>query len=134
MTPESIKKFWEDFNRLHKEEYGHAFPGNPIELVNIRVVATGKLPKMPDVPPPTGGKVEDALLDSADVYFAEDETGAGLKAHRTPFYERSKLAVGSKLKGPAVVVQADSTTVVPPDASLEVLESGDLLIHVQEAR
>ena len=86
------------------------------------------------MPPPSGGEPEDALLDRADVYFAEDETGAGLKAHKTPFYERSKMAVGSKLTGPAVVVQADSTTVVPPDASLEVLDNGDLLIHVQEAK
>jgi N-methylhydantoinase A len=128
LTAGSIKKFWDDFNRLHEEEYGHAFPGNPIELVNIRVVATGRLPKMPEVPPPSGGSLEDAQLDTADVYFAGED--GKQKAHRSQFYERTKLPVGARIEGPAVLLQVDSTTLVPPGATAEVLKTGDLLIKV----
>lgn len=126
LTDESMARFWDDFNRLHKEEYGHFFPGNPIELVNIRVVAHGRLPKMPEVPPPAGGSIEEARLDVSPVYF---DTG-GLRAYDTPFYERARLPVGARLDGPAVLLQTDSTAVVPPGASVEVLASGDLLIRV----
>lgn len=128
LTTESIDGFRDEFNRLHKEEYGHAFPGNPIELVNIRVVASGRLPKMPEVPPPSAGSLAAARIDEAEVYFAMD--GAGLKAHQTPFYERSRLPVGANVKGPAVLLQVDSTTLIPPGASGEVLKTGDLLIRV----
>src|SRR2546421_97756 len=117
-----------DFKRLHEEEYGHAFPGNPIELVNIRVVATGRLPKMPEVPPPSGGSLKDAQLDTADVYFAGED--GKQKAHRSQFYERTRLPVGAKIEGPAVLLQVDSTTLVPPGATAEVLKTGDLLIKV----
>ena len=128
LTTDSVNRFWDEFNRLHKEEYGHAFPGNPIELVNIRVVASGRLPKMPEVPPPSAGSLTAARIDEAEVYFAVD--GAGLNAHQTPFYERSRLPVGAQVRGPAVLLQVDSTTLIPPGASGEVLKTGDLLIRV----
>lgn len=128
LNSERIKHFWDEFNRLHEEEYGHAFPGNPIELVNIRVVATGRLPKMPDVLPPSAGSLKSAQIDQADVYFAAN--GSGLVAHMTNFYERSNLPVGARVAGPAVLLQLDSTTLVPPGASAEVLKTGDLLIRV----
>jgi N-methylhydantoinase A len=128
LSADGIKKFWNDFNRLHEEEYGHAFPGNPIELVNIRVVATGRLPKMPEVPPPSGGSLKDAQLDTADVYFAGED--GKQKAYRSQFYERTRLPVGAEIEGPAVLLQVDSTTLVPPGATAEVLKTGDLLIKV----
>jgi N-methylhydantoinase A len=122
----SIRRLREEFNRLHREEYGHAFPDNPIELVNIRVVATGRLPRMPELPPPAGSGTP-APIDRAGVHFARD---GGLETHATAFYERMRLPVGTRLEGPAVLLQADSTVVVPPGAGAEVLPSGDLLIQV----
>jgi N-methylhydantoinase A len=128
LTSESISRFRDDFNKLHQEEYGHAFPGNPIELVNIRVVATGRLPKVPEVPAPSRGSIPEARIDEADVHFGVQ--GGGLKSHRTPFYERAKLPVGATLEGPAILLQVDSTAVVPPGATAEVLNTGDVLIKV----
>ena len=96
--------------------------------MNIRVVATGRLPKMPEVPPPSGGNLEDAQLDTADVYFAGED--GKQKAHISQFYERTRLPVGAKIEGPAVLLQVDSTTLVPPGATAEVLKTGDLLIKV----
>src|SRR5438477_25319 len=128
LGPDGIQHFWDEFNRLHKEESGHAFPGNPIELVNIRVVASGRLPKMPEVPPPDSGNIKAAQLASADVYFA-DKAGA-LTAQKAQFYERAKLPADARVSGPAVLLQVDSTTLVPPGASAEVLKTGHLLIRV----
>ncbi len=127
LSAEGIHQLREAFNRLHREEYGHAFPDNPIELVNVRVVATGRLPRMPEVPAPTGGGLASALVDRAGVHFAHN---GRLEAHPTALYERMQLPVGTRLEGPAVLLQADSTVVVPPAATAEVLPSGDLLILV----
>ena len=130
LTKESLRRFWSDFHRRHEEEYGHAFPSNPIELVNVRVVATGRLPKIPDVPPPAGGSLAEAAAGTARVHF---DVG-GLRSFETPFYERPRLPVGARVEGPAILLQTDSTAVVPPGASAEVLSTGDLLIRVEEAR
>jgi hypothetical protein len=38
------------------------------------------------------------------------------------------LAPGARLDGPAIIDQADSTTVVPPRAAVEVDQEGNLII------
>jgi len=130
LTADGLRRFWDDFHRRHEEEYGHAFPGNPIELVNVRVIATGRLPKIPDVPPPAGGSLAEAAAGTAAVHFED----GGLRSFETAFYERPRLPVGARVEGPAILLQADSTAVVPPGASAEVLTTGDLLIRVGEMR
>jgi N-methylhydantoinase A len=49
---------------------------------------------------------------------------------------RDDLPAGSRLSGPAVVVEPTATTVVPPGMTLEVDRYGSLVIHAdaQEAR
>jgi N-methylhydantoinase A len=118
---------WSDFHRLHEDEYGRSFPENPIELVNIRVVAVGEMPKIPSFSGSRDGSAEDAFLDERDVHFPGED--GGLAAHSSRFFERSRLPVGATVEGPAIVLQVDSTTVVPPGASAEVLDTGDLLIR-----
>jgi N-methylhydantoinase A/oxoprolinase/acetone carboxylase beta subunit len=48
----------------------------------------------------------------------------------TPFYERSNLPLEQPIVGPAIVLQTDSTTVVPPAATLIVEASGNLILEV----
>ena len=52
------------------------------------------------------------------------------KAERrpTPFYERDLLRAGDRLKGPAIIEQYDSTTVVPPGSRLHVDNLGNLVM------
>ncbi len=51
--------------------------------------------------------------------------------HDTPIYDRSMLAAGFRLQGPAVVEEFGSTTVVFPGQSLEVDERGILIVRRQ---
>ena len=103
------------FERRHKRLYGHASPGQAVEIVSFRlrvVVPVRKFeagedaetPAVASTPKPAGSKPR---------WF-----GAGLveSAH----YWRDALAVGAAFSGPAVVYQADSTTVVPPGWRLSV--------------
>ena len=123
-----IQTFWGDFHRLHEEEYGHGFEGNPIELVNVRVVARGEMPKIPEFRAPTEGGLDEALFGEHPVYFPTE--GAGFEQKETRFYDRNKLPVGIQVEGPAILQQLDSTVVIPPGSSAEVLGSGELLIKV----
>jgi N-methylhydantoinase A len=125
LDEEAMQALSGEFHRLHEEEYGHVFPSNPIQIVNIRVVAIGQTPKLPALPPPAATGVADAKIDEAPVRFAEN---GSLNERPTAFYRREALPAGERVDGPAVLVQFDSTVVVPPGASAEVLPTGDVLI------
>ena len=58
------------FHRMHEQEYGHPM-SDPIEIVNLRVTATGKRPKLgrPQVAP---GELEDALLGEGESVFRQN--------------------------------------------------------------
>jgi N-methylhydantoinase A/oxoprolinase/acetone carboxylase beta subunit len=51
-------------------------------------------------------------------------------APETPFLRRDLLPVGTPIPGPAVVLQTDSTTVVPPGCALTADAGGNLIIAV----
>jgi len=36
-----LEEIWKRFHEAHEREYGHAFPTNPIEIVNVRVIGGG---------------------------------------------------------------------------------------------
>jgi N-methylhydantoinase A len=125
VTEEGLKGVWEAFHAAHNAEYGHAFPASPIEVVNIRVSGIGHIPKMKRLTPPAGGDLASARVrEGACVFRVNGE----LQSFSTAFYQRSLLAVGTKFTGPAIVLQKDSTTVIPPGASAEVDASGNIII------
>src|SRR3984885_7840191 len=38
-----LEEIWKRFHEAHEREYGHAFPSNPIEIVNVRVIGVGQM-------------------------------------------------------------------------------------------
>jgi N-methylhydantoinase A len=107
----NITEVWERFHEAHKREYGHAFRDNPIEVVNIRVSGAGEMPKIKTLEAPKGGSLEKAKLRTGQCVF---RVGTELKPVETVFYRRDLLPPGTTFKGPAIVLQKDSTTVIPP--------------------
>jgi len=57
-----LEEIWKRFHEAHEREYGHAFPTNPIEIVNVRVIGVGQMPKITKLAAPKG-----ATLDKARV-------------------------------------------------------------------
>jgi N-methylhydantoinase A len=68
------------------------------------------------------------LLESRPVCFDAD---AG--AIPTPFYRREALAAGTRLDGPAIIVQPDTTTVLRPGQGCHVDDAGNLIITLNRA-
>jgi N-methylhydantoinase A len=98
------------FHELHTREYGKAH-GDPIEIVNARVTAIGRRPTVESLPV-AAGTLAEAEVACRPVRFA---VGQGdLTTHDTPFYERASLPIDVAFAGPAIVLHADTTTVVPP--------------------
>jgi N-methylhydantoinase A len=111
------------FERKHEAEYGHYFEEDPVELLNIRVSAIGRISDFEASTLDAGGDVADAKTGESSVIF-----GSSLepRTRTVPRYARNALRAGHELEGPAIVDQPDSTVVVKPDWRAEVLHSGAL--------
>jgi N-methylhydantoinase A len=114
----------EAFHLLHKQRYGFANEGNPIEIVNVRVRLTSATePFEPARKQVVEGDGSQALTGSRSVYFA----GVG---HETRQYERARLKPGDTFAGPAIIAEYSSATVLPPGDVLRVDTFGNLIIEV----
>ncbi len=119
------------FHRRHEDEYGHAFPDTPIELVNLRSIGTAPTPQIDRPRVPQGGSLEQARVKVDRTVFRVGDT---LSDHETSFYRRDRLPPGTPVSGPAVILQIDSTTVVPPGWTAEADPSGNLILTSGEGR
>jgi N-methylhydantoinase A len=117
------------FNRLHHAEFGHSLANVAVELVNLRLTGLGIVDR-PGVTEVSGGSLGEALIGSSPAVFT---VNGGPKVYNTPVYARERLPVGQELSGPAIIIQLDSTTLVPPTASVNRDRSGNLLISVNRS-
>ena len=118
------------FHATHEREYGHAFPDNPIEIVNVRVIGVGQMPKIAKLTAPKGATLADARVRTGQCVFRID---GELRSFETSFYRRHLLPVGETFSGPAIVLQKDSTTVIPPGCSAINDPAGNLILTVAGA-
>jgi len=123
-----LSAVWAEFHKIHAAEYGHAFEASPIEVVNLRVTAIGSHSKLEKLPDRAGASLDNALLYTRDSIFRAD---GALKTFETAVYRRDDLPVGVPFDGPAILLQKDSTTVVPPGATARADASGSLIISLE---
>lgn len=120
--PTQVAELIARFHRAHERAYGYASPDAPTQIVGLRVVAIGRVPRpefgtLPD----RGGSVEQARTGSRQVYFDGDYVDC-------PTYDRSRLAPGNALEGPAILDQMDATTVVLPKRVAQVDKYRNVII------
>jgi N-methylhydantoinase A len=110
------------FDETHKQQFGHSAPGEPVEVVTYRVAGIGQVPevKMPHFKP-EGRPLDDARLGSRNARF----DGADVAAE---VYQRERLDVGHRIKGPAIVEQLDATLVIPPGQIARVDEWKNIIV------
>lgn len=109
------------FDEAHEQRFGHANPGAPVELVAVRSTGLGDL-----------GRAQPERLAAGEGEPAADERPIvfGRSERQARVVRRDELAPGAELAGPAVVVEATATTVVPPGSILRVDDLGTLVIAI----
>ncbi len=110
------------FHKRHKADYGYAFDDALVELYTIRVIATAKV-RHHELEPLFKGQSDDAK--NAFMYERETVFDDGT-IHSTPRLDRGKLGAGTTVSGPAIIIQHNSTTLLPPGYTAEVLEYGSM--------
>ncbi len=114
------------FDALHEQRYAHHATDEPVELINLRLVALGRRPKLVLPPLPQGGSP--APREHRQVYF---ESGGPVQC---PVYRRDDLPARAVIAGPALVSEYGSTTVIFPGDNLSVTATGELVIAVAAAQ
>jgi N-methylhydantoinase A len=122
ITRATLDRLMETFHSRHKQTYGHANPGDPVQMVNVRVTATGRLPPIQLVQQSRGS---DTRVHQREVWFPETGVAA------CSVYQRDAMAPGDSIAGPAIINAMDCTAVVPPDWSGLVDAQG--FVHLRKA-
>jgi N-methylhydantoinase A len=116
----NIAEIKESFHRLHEQAYSFRLD-SPIELVNYHLTALGAVEK-PQVKRIDARGLALGKAEKARRRVNFDELGF----HECPVYERDLLPVGEDMRGPLVIEEPASTTVVFPDQSVSRDEHGFL--------
>ena len=96
------------FYQAHLQRFGYADRGEAVEIVNLRLKLELAMPKpaiAPERPGPPDASA--ALLETAEVVFREG-------ALPTALYDRELLRCSQRIDGPALLLQLDTTIVIPP--------------------
>jgi len=128
LSSAEIDRVLEQFHREHDRAYGFSAPNEPVEFVSLRLSAIGQIskPKLRELKQDCSDvDLTLALKATRPVYFAESDGYVDC-----PIYDRGRLAAGHVLKGPAIVVELDSTTVIHPGYQAEVDKFGNLILTV----
>jgi N-methylhydantoinase A len=109
------------FAEAHARQYGFALPGEPVELINLRVTALRPEPARDFIDLSRGGG---RAPTARPVWF---ESG---RVASCPIVHRASLQPGQTLTGPAVIEETDSTTVLHPGDRLALGPAGLLALSL----
>jgi N-methylhydantoinase A len=116
----------ETFHAHHEQLYGFRADGDPIELVNVRVHAVGRMESAGAVELPAPR----ANVHAAPTAVRSSALGREGSEIETPVYHRDHLEPGSVVHGPAIVEQGDSTIAVSAGWSARTDRFGNLIMEV----
>ena len=95
------------FHAAHAEQFGFSRDDAEVEVVNLRVTAEGDPP---------------LLWSDLPEYRVRAEMADGT------VWQRDSLPLGTEIRGPGVVIESNSATLIGADDGLVVLEDGTLEI------
>jgi N-methylhydantoinase A len=108
------------FHDAHRIRYCHSTPGAPVEFVNLRLTAFGRIADHAAPFQAQEGDL-DPLIGARPAIFDGEP-------HETLLVFRDRLRPGAHVDGPAVIGEQGSTTVVPPGFRGEVDDHGNILL------
>ncbi len=114
------------FEQEHERLFGHIQPEGAIEITKLRLSGIGRVPRIAQASATAPARsAAPPALRSRRVWL--DETALW---RDVPVYAHDALAPGQMIEGPAIVEEATATILAGAGDRIEILSSGDYLIHV----
>jgi 5-oxoprolinase (ATP-hydrolysing) len=111
------------FERQYRERYGFLMPGRDLVIESISVEATGGAGfETADGPTFSPRTTPFSSLTQRSVYFDGDWLD-------TPCFDRDELRPADAIDGPAMILEANTTTVVEPGWRAELSQDNDLILN-----
>lgn len=123
LTTSDLPAILDAFHSAHDQAYGFAAADEPVQLVTIRLEASGIVAKPELQRISADGSLDDARVGTRHTYMPENGGWSDV-----PLYDRERLPANVRVKGPAIVEQMDSTTLVLPDQWADVDQFGNLIV------
>ncbi len=110
------------FTAAHRARFGFATPDRPViaETVAVEATAAGEAVHEPRLAAREGRGPEP--VDHVQMWSSGGE-------HRTPVFDRTALRANDRLPGPALVREANATTVIEPGWTAEVTAQDHMLLR-----
>ncbi|WP_420625236.1 hydantoinase B/oxoprolinase family protein [Candidatus Poriferisodalis sp.] len=120
-----------EFAAVHRTRFGFSAPDQALVVDALHIEARGQAVDPPPATPPEGDR--EALLATHPTYMSA-EAPPGCAQYDTPFWDRTALAPGAVMAGPAVIVEPNATTVIEPGWQGTITDRGDLVLERVVAR
>jgi len=114
-----LNKINQDFHETYKKQFGHSTPEGPLEFINLRLIAEGKINK------------SNSLKSEKDLNVVQNSSRNitfNNEKFNTEILNRSNIQSNKKINGPLIVEEETATTVIPPHYILEKDGFGNLII------
>jgi N-methylhydantoinase A len=127
ITNSILEALKDAFHNEHKRCFGHKMLDEPVIVVSLYLDVVGLLdkPLLPEIRSSDANSLA-AIKSQRMVYFPDE--GQIL----TPIYDRTKLLSDNLIKGPALIEEPYSTTVLLPGQKAKVDKYGNIVIEVHE--
>lgn len=114
--------------KAYQDRFGITLTQFRPKLTNLRTTVIGIRPSLDlkriVAATQRQARAEDAVIGHRDVWFDDNWVN-------TPIYDRTKLPIGTRIAGPGIFNQMDTTTVVEPNTDIMVDDFGNLIIEVK---
>ena len=118
--PIKLEEINKCFHETYEKQYGHSTPDGPIEFINLRLVATGHIPKTSEFVKKFHQSAE-VNENNRSVFFDNNK-------YDTEVLNRANIKSDKSVEGPAIIEEETATTVVPPKYYLKKDNFGNLII------
>jgi N-methylhydantoinase A len=111
------------FDEVHEKHFGSRAEDQKVEVVNYRLTTKVLVPKPALIKSDLGSERSDGAVKARRRAYFDGW-------HDCPIYDRTRLSAGNRLRGPAIIEQMDSTTVVHPGQEARIDGFGNIIIEI----
>ncbi|GHO42765.1 hydantoinase/oxoprolinase family protein [Ktedonospora formicarum] len=116
----------ERFNLAHEQRFGYSDPHEHVQVVNVRLKARGRTDQLSLERYNPASNLTPEPKETRIAIFGRDNQ---VLPQTAALYERERLHAGMRFQGPALIIQYDTTTVIPPLWQAQVDVVGNLLLE-----
>ena len=122
---EAVLRLTAEFTEAHRARFGFATPGRPLIVEAVAVEATAPGETVHEATLPARETGAPSPVDAVRIHTDGAERNC-------PVYERTALLAGDRIAGPALIREANATTVVEPGWTAEVTALDHMLLSRTE--